>query len=55
MSVAADVVLERFRQLRVEDPARFALAPAVIAAAAGVSEEARRRALERLERVAAEQ
>lgn len=46
--------MDRFRQLRVEDPDRFALAPAVIAAASDVSEEARRRALERLARVTAE-
>lgn len=54
MSVAEEIVLDRFRQLRDDDPDRFALAPAVIAAAVDMSEEVRRRALERLARVAAE-
>lgn len=54
MSVAEEVVLDRFRQLRDDDPDRFALAPLVIVSALDMPEEARVRALERHARVAAE-
>ena len=54
-SRAEELVLDAFRRLRDTEPEKFALAPAVIAAADDVSDEAKARALDRLRQVAQEQ
>lgn len=53
LAPARALVVARLRQLRDEEPDVFARAPAVIACA-DVSEEAKRRVLERIAQVAAE-
>lgn len=55
MSRAEEFVLARLRQLRDDEPDKFAIAAVVIAEADDVSDEAKTRALERLRMVAQEQ